>query len=270
MLKDSSYILNVGNSETERLNVLASIYNKTSQDFISRCLPNEIETFIDVGCGQGHMSFWLAENLKNAKIFGVDISEEQVKICNELKKQKNINNIEFIKCDLTSSEPLSLQPVDAIYCRYVLLHIVNWESFFNNILSLLKKGGSLIIEEPGFPFFTYPYSEALSKADKLGLELTSKLGMRFDCIEPLLGYVRNRKDLSICDIDFAQPTLKNAYDKSLLWRSFAQIKKPLLAMGMSNEEEFDEILSGLYDIANDPIYIAGALRVVQLHLQKCD
>ncbi len=92
--------------------------------------------------------------------------------------------------------------------------------------------------------------------------------MPFDCIESLWKFVRERKDLKICHAEFTQPILNTPLKKSLLWLSFVQIKKSLLAMNLATEKEIDTIIKDLYDIAHDDQYLGGSLRLIQLHLQK--
>jgi len=65
-----------------------------------------------------------------------------------------------------------------------------------------------------------------------------------------------------------RPSPTTDYQKSLLWRSFTQIRQPLVSMGLCTGQEADSILAQLAHIAGDPLYVVGTLRMVQLHLVK--
>lgn len=262
-----SYLLHVGDADRERLEVLANIYNPGSQDFLRRQLAIPVSTLIDLGCGHGQMTCWMAKEFSQARVFGLDHSDEQLAICEQNEVAQDVPNVTFLRHDVLAPAQ-GIPEADAVYCRYVLLHLRAWDTFFSNALALCKPGGSLLIEEPGFPFFCYPRHEALDRANILGQTLTSRMGLRFDCIDPLWGYVHALEGVRVKDYSFSQPILTTRYQKSLLWRSFAQIHQPLISMGLCTVQEADSIIGQLAFIASDPLYVVGTLRMVQLHLEK--
>lgn len=265
--QNPSYLLRVGDADRARLEVLASIYNPGSQAFLQRQLAPGAGTLVELGCGHGQMTCWMAQHYPDAKVFGLDESAEQLAICEQNQRAQDVTNIAFQRHDVL--DPVQgIALADAVYCRYVLLHLKDWERFFSNALALCRPGGSLLIEEPGFPFFCYPHDEALDRANLLGQALTARMGLRFDCIDPLWRHVHALPGVTVKDYAFNQPILTTNEQKSLLWRSFAQIHAPLIAMGFCSEPEADTILARLAAIASDPLYVAGSLRMVQLHLVK--
>ena len=60
-------------------------------------LPFIPESILDVGCGSGHFTMHLAARYPNAKIAGVDISDEAIEIArgNQLQAQKTPPNVSF-------------------------------------------------------------------------------------------------------------------------------------------------------------------------------
>lgn len=261
-----SYLLHVGNADRERLEILAELYNPSSQAFLQMHAPALARSILDIGCGHGQMTLWLARQWQDGTAVGIDISEEQLDICEAGKKQQAIANAEFLRHDMTSG-PARFAPFDMAYCRFLLMHVKNWDCLFQHVLASCRSGGAIVIEEPAFPFFCYPESASLKRANALGTLLTTQAGLNFDCIAPLWRYVQDL-DVDICTVKFSQPALTTVREKSLLWRSFHQIKAPLLATGLASEAEIDDIITDLEALAHDPQCLVGGLRVIQLHLRK--
>ena len=51
------------------------------KEFLKFIMINDLDNIIDIGCGQGYFFFFLKVNKKKA--FGIDLSIEQIKICQE-------------------------------------------------------------------------------------------------------------------------------------------------------------------------------------------
>jgi len=260
IMKD--YLLNVGEHDKLRLSILANIYNEKSMEFIKKHISYSDKNILEVGCGHGQMTHWLARELPNTSVIGVDISDEQLSIC---RSEYNEMNLSFINHDF-SIAPLSNKKFDLVYLRFILLHIKEWDVFFYNIFKSLNPGAKIIIEEPGFPFFCYPSNPYLDKANELGCKITKSLGLRYDCIEPLWNKLSEFDNVRVDDLSFNQPLLKTAQDKSILWRSFIQIIEPLIALGFSSRDDVEEILNELIEISKSDKYIVGCLRLIQLNL----
>ncbi len=86
-------------------------------------MPPSVQKLADIGCAQGHMSLWLAQNIKNINVLGLDISKEQIAICRRLQKENNIPNIDFLEIDLTTPYLSSLPFVGALYCLLIVLNL---------------------------------------------------------------------------------------------------------------------------------------------------
>ena len=96
---------------------------------------------LDIGCGEG--STLLNLNDESNKLYGMDISEEAI----ELSKN-NLTDATYFLGDITKKETLPAQKFDLIICSEVLEHITDDDIAIENLSSLLKKGGYLIITVP--------------------------------------------------------------------------------------------------------------------------
>ena len=90
------------------------------------------DTVLDIGCGNGYNSSKLAE--KAAKITGIDIDTENIKLA---KEKYQLDNILYIKGDATSY--LFNEKFDVIILSNVLEHIKNRVKFLKKVKNLGKK-----------------------------------------------------------------------------------------------------------------------------------
>ncbi|QRX81422.1 class I SAM-dependent methyltransferase [Glaciimonas sp. PAMC28666] len=261
-----SYLLQVGVADRERLEILAELYNPGSQSFLQAELDKSSRSILDIGCGPGQMACWFGEKFLDSKVVGVDISDAQLAICEKRRNDLGVPNVQFFNHDITV-EKIDHPLFDAAYCRFLLMHLEKWDGFFEQTLAACKPGGSIFIEEPAFPFFCYPESASLHRANVLGNQLSTMAGLNFDCIAPLWRYIRHL-DVDVCAVKFSQPALTTSREKSLLWRSFHQIKDVLLVSKLATLADVNEILTDLDAVARDPRSLVGGLRVIQLHLKK--
>tara|TARA_R110002096_G_scaffold42893_28_gene115413 strand:+ start:1837 stop:2709 length:873 start_codon:yes stop_codon:yes gene_type:complete len=101
------------------------------------------DTVIDVGCGYGAASIWLAEHL-GAKVSGVTLSSQQCIEAKILAEQlpAGIPKPEFICADWLDND-LPDASVDAIISIECLSHIPDKAAFFKEVARVLKPGGRL-------------------------------------------------------------------------------------------------------------------------------
>lgn len=106
---------------------------------------------LDIGCSSGI----LIKSLNKRdfyNIYGIDISEEAIKIC-ENKKIKNISLMKGEKLDFKNEE------FDIIIASDVLEHIKDEKGAIKEWRRVLKEGGVLIIFAPAFNFLWSAHDE---------------------------------------------------------------------------------------------------------------
>ncbi|MFX0202466.1 MAG: methyltransferase domain-containing protein [Candidatus Hodarchaeota archaeon] len=101
---------------------------------------------LDAGCGLGRHAFSIARKYPNVSIVGVDLSGENISICNGIRKKNHLEAIRFHKGDLRF---LDLdRRFDVIICSDVLEYIEEDKRVLDNFGRLLKKNGRLILHAP--------------------------------------------------------------------------------------------------------------------------
>lgn len=102
---------------------------------------------LDIGTGTGYLSFEIAKRYKNAKVTGLDIVEETLRINQDKAIEQKIQNLDFISYD-GSKFPFTDDSFDVIVTRYALHHFPDIKNSFSEIARVLKKGGKLLISDP--------------------------------------------------------------------------------------------------------------------------
>lgn len=123
--------------------------------FFKKYSPKRI---LDIGIGTGRiLENYLAISPKDSQIFGLDISEKMVKICqNKFKNNKMIKKI-FV-FDIKRQDSNTLGKLDFISAVRVLQYNRSWKKIVQKISSILNRNGVFI--------FTMPYKYSISRLVK--------------------------------------------------------------------------------------------------------
>lgn len=103
--------------------------------------PKPGEMAIDLGCGTGIYSIWLAE--KGLTVTGVDLSGEMLKVAKEKSNPKNLK-IDYNQVDLHHL-PYKENTFDLAVCNIVLEFADSPGAVVAEGLRVLKKGGRLVV-----------------------------------------------------------------------------------------------------------------------------
>ncbi len=100
---------------------------------------------LDLGCGVGSTAMYMGNRLgTDARICGITISGEQVRLARNFVKKQNLNGI----CTFEQGDFLdlsNLEPAHLIYAIEAFLHGPDPEAFFREVSSQLLPGGTLIL-----------------------------------------------------------------------------------------------------------------------------
>lgn len=118
--------------------------------------PSHLLNCLDLCTGTGDLAGILKKEYPNARVIGVDFSENMLEIA-----RKKHPNIEFLQTDVTHL-PLEDERFDLCIISFGLRNIENMEKALTEIYRVLKKGGIFINLDLGKPnkffnFFLKPY-----------------------------------------------------------------------------------------------------------------
>lgn len=160
-MSKEKYIVDIGEQGSEGLGRLDYCFNKTTQEFLLQSGLKEGMTVLDIGCGSGVMTCWIANKVgKHGKVIGIENDVNQLKAAELAAKKQNLGNTEFKFCSAYELDKLGDQ-FDLVYCRFVLHHLHKPEDVIKQIYQILKPNGIYAAEEGIVNFaFSYPFSPA--------------------------------------------------------------------------------------------------------------
>ncbi len=144
---EQKYVLSVGEQDEERLEILNEVFNPSTLEFIQSCGMREGMKVLDVACGTGIVSCEIAKIVgSRGKVVCVDNSEEQLQLARERAQREGITNIEFICLSAFELDQLE-EKFDAVYCRFLLMHLQTPEKVLDQFRSVLIDNGLLFLGE---------------------------------------------------------------------------------------------------------------------------
>lgn len=140
------------------------------------CEHAQLEDGLDIlelGCGWGSLSLWMAERYPKSRILGVSNSKPQREYIESACRARGITNVKIVTCDINVFDPFLLAPefgakrFDRVVSVEMFEHLRNYELLFEKIANWLRPGGRLFAHV--FCHRTYPYLfEAASDNDWMG------------------------------------------------------------------------------------------------------
>lgn len=260
-----NYPLHTGESDRRRLQIMSSIYDPSTRDFLTRYLPAQ-GRILDVGAGHGQIACWMAACSPQATVLGIDNSPNQVELASSTARQLALTNVAFRVGDATrlTDAVHTEDPFDLITCRFTLLHIQKRANAIQALLKQLVPGGTLVIEEPSLAsLFSVPPIAAFAEANTVMRAYGWRNGIDYDCIHDIWAIVTSL-DVNVKEARFSQPTVWQKEHKEVVYLSFQQVRPQLVKLGLIAEKRAEAIAQALNQEFMDDTVITGGLRTLQL------
>ena len=150
---------------------------------------------LDIGCGVGSLSFYLAS--KGMQVRGIDVSSRAIKLCQTVKKNIGLKNVTFSRAVLDRKKEAN----DVVLCSEIIEHIKDDGVFLDMIHKKLSKKGFLFLSTPSSENWLYPRGFYKKFDDEVGhlrrytkdglKDLLEDSGFRIVTIQPIEGILRN-------------------------------------------------------------------------------
>lgn len=123
------------------------------------------QAILELGCGWGSLSLWMAKAYRRAKITSVSNSSSQKAFIDRRANELGLSNLTVITADMND---FSIdQRFDRIVSVEMFEHMANWRALLTNVRCWLKPEGRLFIHV--FTHKTTPYAfDASDDADWIG------------------------------------------------------------------------------------------------------
>ena len=113
------------------------------------------QTVLDLGCGWGSVSLYVAEKFPNCKITGVSNSKTQKEYIDSVAKEKGFKNLTIITQDMNDFQ--INEKFDRIISVEMLEHMKNYQKLFAKLSGFLKPEGLFFIHIFTHKEFAYPF-----------------------------------------------------------------------------------------------------------------
>ena len=97
------------------------------------------QTILELGCGWGSLTLWMAKEYPKAKITAVSNSHSQRKYIENQAKQRKLNNVKIITCNMTKFD--TKLKFDRVVSVEMFEHMRNFAVLYQKIANWLKKDG---------------------------------------------------------------------------------------------------------------------------------
>jgi cyclopropane-fatty-acyl-phospholipid synthase len=114
------------------------------------------EQILELGCGWGSLTLWMAERYPNARITAVSNSRTQKEFIQARAAARGLRNIEIITCDMNDLA-LEQQRFDRVVSVEMFEHMRNYEQLLARIGSWMKPNGTLFVHIFTHRDYAYPF-----------------------------------------------------------------------------------------------------------------
>jgi SAM-dependent methyltransferase len=259
-----TYAIKGGESGRERLRVLSHIRQGATLDLLDQIGVRPGMSCLDVGCGGGEVSRELARRVgASGRVVGLDMDLAQLEIVRTETVAQKFLNIDYCVGD-AAAPPSNLGRFDVVYTRFLLCHLKRPSETLSWMVSCLKPGGVLAIEDCDFSgYFCHPPSPAFDRY----VELTAKV-MRRRGGDPYIGLklpsMLLESGLAIGGVAVTQPSDIVGEVKLLSALSMENVADAVLADGLANRDEVERLVVALHEIVHDPRTFASVARAIQV------
>jgi ubiquinone/menaquinone biosynthesis C-methylase UbiE len=258
----ASYIIDGGEPGAARLAVLGRTLAASSESFLKRTGLRPGVRVLDVGCGSGELTGWMAEVVGPAEVVGVDVDLTVLAIARERWSARRAAP-RFVLADAAAVPP-ALGRFDVVYARFLLSHQTDPLSVLCQLRDLCLPGGVVAVEDVDIPaMFCEPRSAAFDRATELYCRAAvargahPRLGPRLPALFDEAGFER-------IETDAIHPAFHEGEGKRLAELTLRSIRDAVLASELVEEDDFDEIVDELQRLTDDPATLFGLPRIHQV------
>jgi cyclopropane-fatty-acyl-phospholipid synthase len=115
---------------------------------------------LDLGCGWGSLSLWIAENYPRCQVTAISNSRDQVAFINQQAVSLGYENLTARRVDANELADADLGRFERVLSIEMFEHMKNYRRLLDLIRGLLLPGGKLFVHHFSHRKFAYEYEEA--------------------------------------------------------------------------------------------------------------
>ena len=115
------------------------------------------DRILELGCGWGSLSLWMAQRYPRARITAVSNSRTQKRFIDARSAALGLNNLEVITCDMNNLDFPDGGRFDRVVSVEMFEHMRNYELLMHRISNWLKVNGTLFVHIFSHRSYAYPF-----------------------------------------------------------------------------------------------------------------
>jgi cyclopropane-fatty-acyl-phospholipid synthase len=115
------------------------------------------ERILELGCGWGSLSLWMAEKYPRARITGVSNSRTQKQFIDARAAERGLKNLEIITCDVNRLEFPAGTQFDRVVSVEMFEHMRNYQTLLARVASWMKPAATLFVHIFTHSRYAYPF-----------------------------------------------------------------------------------------------------------------
>lgn len=120
-----------------------------------RAALEDEDEILELGCGWGSLSLYMAEKFPHSRIVGISNSRTQKLYIDEQSKVRRLNNLEIVTADMNTFE--TNRRFDRVVSVEMFEHMRNYQVLLKRIASWMKPAASLFVHIFTHRRFAYPF-----------------------------------------------------------------------------------------------------------------
>jgi len=119
------------------------------------------QEILELGCGWGSLSIWMAERFPAARILSVSNSAPQRAWITQVARRRGLANLRVVTCDMNELDPADHVGPDLRFDRVVSVemfeHMRNWESLLERVSRWIQPNGRVFLHVFAHARYAYPF-----------------------------------------------------------------------------------------------------------------
>jgi SAM-dependent methyltransferase len=256
------YIIRGGVEGRERLRLIARVMQPTTLGLFARIGVQAGMACLDVGCGGGDVTFDLARAVgPTGRVVGTDIDSVKLDLARGEAEAQQLAHVEFSLADIADGGP---EPrFDLVYARFLLTHLKDRGEAVARMRRSLRPGGVVVVEDIDFTgHFCHPDCAAFWRYVELYTQAVQRRGGDAN-IGPRLPGLLAEAGFERIQMNVVQPAGIDGEVKLISPLTMENIADAVLAEGLAPRDEVEQIITALYEFAQDSRTVISLPRVVQ-------